>query len=140
MSSAAAAVGASPAVAGQKQTLDDLQKIADAQPFKHTKVSNNQYLKWSRFKGEEPRGVPIYVGSLELDLGTVFDMGCLYHEKKGPWFSFTDSSVDGEVRVVESCAIHHGVADGLSPQNGPGAKLGWSASRSIARTKWSTTS
>ena len=96
MSSASAAVGASPAVAGPPHTLADLQKIVDAQPFKHTKVSNNQYLKWSRFKGEEPRGVPIYVGSLELDQGTVSDMACLYHDKKGPWFSFTDSSVVGK--------------------------------------------
>ena len=96
MSSVAAAVGVSPAVAGQKQTLTDLQKIADTQVSKNTKVANNQYLKWARYQGEEPRGVPTNVGSVVLDLGTVFDMGCLYHEKKGPWFSFTDSSVEGK--------------------------------------------
>ena len=96
MSSAAAAVGASPAVAGQKQTLTDLQKIADTQLSKNTKVANNQYLKWARYQGEEPRGKPTNVGSVVLDLGTVFDMGCLYHDDKGPWFSFTDPSVVGK--------------------------------------------
>ena len=93
------AAAGSPAVAEILSSMDDLARIAKSQLVGgHAQqwALNNQALKYYRWIGEEPVGVPIASRSrVEFDLTQLATIGAMERAAKGPGFSFTAPSCVG---------------------------------------------
>ena len=106
---------ASPAVAGKIWSWDDVKVIAESTKTgkcgKQLWAVNNQALKYIRFTGEDPIGVPRpdrMCSTIALD--DVFSVGQMEHAQKGPGFSFDAPAVAGGSHALEPVAVPHGTA------------------------------
>ena len=113
----------SPAVVGRVFTMDDLALISQAQKQErgHDQpwALNNQALKWLRWMGEDPVGVPT-CRRWEFDFAGLLTIGVMDHDVKGARLLAHCGRVCGAVAVLEPCAVFESVAfifgGGVGPQ------------------------
>ena len=86
---------ASSAVAERAYTWQELQDFAGLRPRQPWRL-NNHALKFMRFKGEDPVGVPRDGGSVVCNLAGGHCIKEMEHDVKGPGFSFTSPLVEGK--------------------------------------------
>lgn len=94
---AAAAQPASSAVADRVFTLAELRDIAARQGPRQPWRLNSQALKFFRWAGEDPVGVPVDARrTVALPLDGVQAIGVMEHAARGPGFSFDAPAVAGQ--------------------------------------------
>ena len=98
---ASSAAPASSAVAEKIWSLEELSALAKEQEkdFKQQWKLNNTALKYMRWAGEKPEGVPLedgYCWVVPIDI--VVEIGEMEHDAKGPGFSFDSPAVAGKMQ------------------------------------------
>ena len=97
----ASSAASASAVAEKVWTLEELSNIAREQEkdFKQPWKLNNTALKYMRWAGEKPEGVPLkdgYCWNVPIDI--VVEIGEMEHDAKGPGFSFDSPAVAGKMQ------------------------------------------